>query len=48
MSSQITEEEVRKAIFRPKPDKASEVDNLPNRFLRLVIEKLLSKIRHLF
>ncbi len=48
MSSQITKKEIRKAIFRPKPDKASGVDGLPNRFLRLITEKLLSKIRHLF
>ncbi len=48
ISSQITEEEVRKAIFRPKPDKAPGVDGLPNRFLRLVTEKLLPKFRYLF
>ncbi len=39
---------MRKAIFRPKPDKAPGVDGLPNRFLRLVTEKLLPKFRHLF
>ena len=48
MSSQITKEEIRKTIFRSKLDKASGVDNLLNRFLRLVTEKLLFKIRYLF
>ncbi len=40
--------EIRKTIFRPNPDKASKIDNLSNRFLRLIIEKLLFKIKHLF
>ncbi len=48
MSSQIIKKEIRKTIFRSKSDKASGVDDLPNRFLRLVTEKLFSKIRHLF
>ena len=48
MSNQITKKEIRKAIFRSKLDKASEIDDLSNRFLRLVTEKLLSKFRHLF
>ena len=48
MSSQITKKEIRKAIFRLKSDKALGVDDLSNRFLRLIIEKLLFKFRHLF
>ncbi len=48
MSSQITKKEIRKTIFRSKSDKASEINDLSNRFLRLVTEKLLFKIRHLF
>ncbi len=39
---------MRKTIFRSKSDKASEINDLLNHFLRLVIEKLLFKIRHLF
>ncbi len=48
MSSQIIKKEISKAIFRLKSDKALETDSLSNRFLRLVTEKLLSKIKHLF
>ena len=48
INSQITKKEIRKAIFRSKPDKASGIDDLSNRFLRLVTEKLLFKFRHLF
>ena len=48
ISNQITKKEIRKTIFRSKSDKALEIDDLSNRFLRLVTEKLLFKFRHLF
>lgn len=44
----LLEEEVRKAIFRPKSDKAPGIDGMPNRFLRLVAGELITKITHLF
>ncbi len=48
MDEVITEEEIRRAIFRPKPDKAPGVDGMPNRFLRLIAGELITKFRHLF
>lgn len=48
MTDILTEGEVRKAIFRPKPDKAPGIDGMPNRFLRQITGALISKITHLF
>lgn len=44
----ITEEEVYKVIYRPKPDKAPGIDRIPNRFLRMVALKLSKVFTHLF
>ena len=44
----VSKEEVWKAIFRPKEDKALGVNGFPNRFLRVITEKLIGKITHLF
>ena len=39
---------MRKIIFRLKSDKVSNINKMFNRFLRLIIKKLISKITHLF
>ena len=39
---------IRKIIFRLKSNKVSNIDEMFNRFLRLIIKKLISKITHLF
>ena len=44
----LLKKEMRKAIFRSKPDKASGIDEMSNRFLRLIIEELITKITYLF
>lgn len=45
---EVTEKEVHEAINRPKPDKAPGIDGIPNRFLRMVVGKLLPSFTHLF
>jgi len=42
MEEVIAEQEVRRAIRRPKPDKAPGIDGILNRFLRIVLEGLIS------
>ena len=48
MDDTITEEEVYRAIYRPKQDKAPRIDGIPNRFLRIVVRKLSKVFTHLF
>ena len=45
---ELTEKEVRTAIFRPKQDKALGIDGMPNRFLRLVAGEALPQLTRLF
>ena len=40
--------EVRSAIFTSKQDKASRVDEISNRFLRIIVNELLSQLIYLF
>ena len=44
----LSEEEVRKAIWKPRQDKAPGVNRHPNRLLRAVYEGLKEQFRHLF
>ena len=44
----LSEEEVRKAIWKPRQDKAPGVNGHPNRLLRAVYEGLKEQFRHLF
>ena len=39
---------MRKIIFRLKSNKVSNINKMFNRFLHLIIEKLISKITHFF
>lgn len=45
---ELTEKEVKAAIFRPKQDKAPGIDGMPNRFLRLVASEALPQLTRLF
>ena len=42
------EKKIRKVIFYLKFDKVSNINEMLNRFLRLIIKKLISKITHFF
>ena len=44
----LSEEKVRKAIWKPRQDKALGVNRYPNRLLRAVYEGLKEQFRHLF
>ena len=48
MCETLLKKEIRKIIFRLKSNKVSNINEMFNRFLRLIIEKLISKITHLF
>ena len=48
MEEVIAEQEVRRAIRRPKPDKAPGIDGILNRFLRIVLDGLISAFTNLF
>ncbi len=48
VDEELTNEEVREAIWRPRQDKAPGVNGIPNRLLRAVYEALKGQIRHLF
>lgn len=50
MPEMLDDEKVRKAIWKPKPDKATGIDGLPNRVLCAVIQKpgMLKTFTHLF
>jgi exonuclease III len=44
----LTENEIYKAIYRPKQDKAPGIDGLPNRFLRIIANPLILRLKYLF
>lgn len=48
MKDLVSKEEVVRAVMRSKPDKASKINGIPNRFLRMVLEELKTTITHLF
>ena len=48
MDKRLTEKEVRIAIFRLKQDKAPGIDEIPNRFLRMVAKELLPHLTRVF
>ena len=47
-NTQITPDEVKAAIQRPKPDKAPRVNGIPSRFLKQVLEVFLPHFVYLF
>lgn len=48
MDTELTEEEVRRAVWKPRQDKAPGVNGIPNRQLRVVYTGLREQIRCLF
>ena len=48
MCETLLKKKIRKIIFRSKSNKISNINKMFNRFLRLIIEKLISKITHFF
>ena len=48
MCETLLKKEIRKIIFHLKSNKASSINEIFNRFLHLIIEKLILKITHLF
>lgn len=48
MTDMLEENKVHDFIWRPKPDKAAGIDELPNRFLRAITGGMLKTLTHLF
>ena len=48
MCETLLKKKIRKIIFYLKSNKISSINKMFNQFLRLIIEKLISKITHFF